>query len=520
MTYEEAASAIVNKSINSAIFIDENAMEPYSQVETVEAKRCVALYNLFKKNGMSLSIYQYDEKTYEDEKNYLFQNRDLVLLDWKLEGDEGTGEKSLEVISEIVSNRQHIHFCVIYTSETNKDSVYQNILSYFSGSCRDEYKLMKECLADEEDEISTIEPLLLELLVCQLNRDRAKSVMGTICKKTPQLVDRIHKEYGGDRKTALIKCGIAFANLITSKSKEPTPSSIDCGTYTLNINNTIIAILNKNEIDTNDVLKIFVDNIANYKWGVMQLLGLEIRNIVKTKDAFVSNNVLQVTKDSLGYHKQIHLEDFDSFLKSVMLEQENLTLRSEKLSLVEAIDVTPYNDALNSEYVSMNIFYNSTYIAGDKLLSFGDVFKFGQNYYICITALCDCVRPEKRKNMFYFAMGESIKVDKALVIGDEGFISYIGSDECVKWNTNIDSGIDSPTYIIPLSYCVPDTKIKNGKINIMRFNNCDDKYEVEQCLFEYKTTIKQNYTQRIANHAFTHSVRVGIDFVKKIKEEV
>lgn len=520
MTYEETASVIINRAINSVVFIDENAKEPYSQTETIESERCVALYNLFRKNGMSLSVYQYDEKTYDDEKNYLFQNRDLVLLDWKLEGDEGTGEKSLEVLSEIVSNRQHIHFCVIYTSETNKNSVFQNILSFFSGSCRDEYKLLKDCLADEEDEISKIEPLLLELLACQLDRDRAKNVMGSLCKNNQQLVDRIQKEYGGDRKMALIKCGIAFANLITSKSKEPIPSSIDSSTYTLNINNTIIAILNKNEINTNDVLQKFVDNIANYKWGVMQLLGLEIRNIVKTKEAFVSNSVLQVTKDSLGYHKQIHIEDFDSFLKNVMLEQENLTLRSEKLSLVEAIDVKPYNDALNPEYVSMNIFYNSTYIAGDKLLSFGDVFKYGQNYFICITALCDCIRPEKRKNMFYFAMGESIKVGNALLIGDEGFISYIGADECIKWNTNIDSGINSPTYIIPLSYCVPDNRIQNGKLNIERFNYCDDKFVVENCLFEYKTTIKQNYAQRIANHAFTHPVRVGVDFVKIIKEKV
>lgn len=518
MTYEETASIIVNRAINSAVFIDENAKEPYSQIETIEAKRCVALYDLFRKNGMSLSIYQYDVKTYDNEKDYLFRNRDLVLLDWKLEGDEGSGEKSLEVLSEIVSNRQHIHFCVIYTSEMNKDSVYQNILSFFSGSCRDEYNLLKDCLADEEDEIRKIEPLLLELLTCQLDRDRTKSVMETIRKNNPQLVDKIQKEYGGDLKTALIKCGIAFSNLITSRSKEPTPSSLDSGTHTLNINNTIIAILNKNEINTNDVLHKFVENIAKYKWGVMQLIGLEFRNIVKTKEAFVSKNVLQVTKESLGYHKQIHLEDFDSFLKSVMLEQENLTIRPEKLSIVEAIDITPYNDALSSEYVSMNIFYNSTYIAGDKLLSFGDVFKFGQNYFICITALCDCVRPEKRNNMFYFAMGESIKIDIALKVGDEGFISYIGPNECIRWNTNNDGDINSPTYIIPLSYCVPDNRIQKGKLSIMRFNNCGDKYKVENCDFEYKTTIKQNYAQRIANHAFTHPVRVGIDFIKKGKD--
>ena len=264
MTYEEAVSIIVNKAINSVVFIDENAMEPYSSTDTNESKRCVELYKLFRENGMSLSIYQYDEKTYDDEKDYLFRNRDLVLLDWKLEGNDGSGEKSLEILSEIVSNRRHIHFCVIYTSETKKDLVYQNILSYFSGSCQDEYNLLKSYLEDEEDEIKSLEPLLIELLVCQLDRDRARNVMSFICNNHQQLVEKIQKEYDGDRKLALIKCGIAFSNLITSKSKEPTPSSIDAVTYTLNINNTIIAILNKDEINTNDVLQKFVENIANY----------------------------------------------------------------------------------------------------------------------------------------------------------------------------------------------------------------------------------------------------------------
>ena len=50
-----------------------------------------------------------------------------------------------------------------------------------------------------------------------------------------------------------------------------------------------------------------------------------------------------------------------------------------------------------------------------------------------------------------------------------------------------------------------------NKLVISRFKN---KNRVE-CELEYITTIRQNYTQRIANFAFSHPVRVGIDFVKK-----
>lgn len=520
MKYKKVASEIVKKAINSAIFIDENAKEPYSQRITPEAERCEALYKMFRKDGISLSIYQYKEKTYQDSLKYLFSNRDLVLLDWKLEGDEQTGEKSLNILSEIVNNQQHIHFCVIYTAESNKDSVFQNILSFFSGGCKDEYNDMKESLAEDEEEINRIKPLLLELLVCQFDREKTATCIGRISKDNKELVARIQEVCGRNQKTAFIKCGIAFADFITSESKEPLPTSIDINSHTLNINNTIIAIFNKNEVKPKDVINKFADNIANYKWGVMQLLGLEMRNIIKTKEAFVSKNVLQVTQEALGYHKKIHRDNFDAFFKNVMLEQELLSLQSEKLSLVEAIKEKGYKVNLIDDYVSMNIFYNSAHIEGEKKLSFGDVFKYGQNYYMCITALCDCANPKKRDNIFYFAKGETVKKDMALKIGDEGFISYIGSKEFVKWNTHVDYKDDNPTYIIPLPFFVPNSTIQGDKLTIKRFKLVDGQQgDVEECTFVYKTTIKQNYAQRIANHAFTHPVRVGIDFVKKIRKD-
>ena len=319
MNYEKVACDIVKKAINSAIFIDENAKEPYSKNETPEAKRCVELYNTFKDNGISLSIYQYNDSTYKNSMPFLFSNRDLVLLDWKLQGDDGTGEKSLDILSEIVNNQQHIHFCVIYTSESNKDSVFQNILSFFSGGCQEEFKSKKEDLAEDEEEIIGIKDLLLDLLVNQFDREKKKQLMERIRKNNNELVKKIHSVYGGDQITALIKCGIDFANLTISNKKEPLPSSIDCISHILNINNTIVAIFNKNEIEPKEVINTFAENIARYKWGVMQLLGLEMRNIIKTKEAFVSKNVLQVTQEALGYHKVIHKDDFDAFLKNVML---------------------------------------------------------------------------------------------------------------------------------------------------------------------------------------------------------
>ena len=61
--YEETAQIIIKEAIKSAIFIDENAKEPFMQEEPAESKRSEDLYKNFKENGISLTIYKYDDNT-------------------------------------------------------------------------------------------------------------------------------------------------------------------------------------------------------------------------------------------------------------------------------------------------------------------------------------------------------------------------------------------------------------------------------------------------------------------------
>ena len=124
-TYEEAAQIIIKEAIKSAVFIDENAKEPFMSGDFDESVRSEELYKDFKEKSISLDIYKYNDATYQNQKEYLFSNRDLVLLDWKLDGDTGE-DKSLAILSEVVRLQPHIHFCVIYTSE-RKDVVLDNI---------------------------------------------------------------------------------------------------------------------------------------------------------------------------------------------------------------------------------------------------------------------------------------------------------------------------------------------------------------------------------------------------------
>lgn len=517
MTYQEAATKIIKNAIKSAIFIDENAQEPYSNDTSSETQRTIELYNHFKQENISLSVFKYSHEKYLSSKNYLFDNRDIVLLDWKLQGEENGGEKSLEILSEIVNNQTQIQFCVIYTDEVG-DSVLKNILSYFSGTCMAEYEKYKNDLSEKEEEINTEVFLsaLNNLNVYRYDREITKTIMSGLYKSHNELIKFIHNSIKEERPLcSLIKCGIAYNNAIKSEDKQPCPSSIDVSSNTFCINNTIISIFNKKDVAPSNLFERFGNAVVGYNWGIMHLIGLELQCIQKRKGSYINADVLKVTRKALGYHKSVKENEFDSFLKDVMLEQEALNLRDEKLTLIDAIDKESYDDKLKDEYTSMNVFYNSASIYKDKALSFGDVFRCNNDYYICITALCDCIRPFKRDNRFYFAKGSAKSISEGMKIGDSGFISFIFDNEykCVKWNEH--ETPDEPTYIIPESYLVPDNIIKDKQLTVQKAIRQDDKWLLQQFSFEYITTIKQNYAQRIANHAFTHPVRVGVDFIGK-----
>ena len=542
MTYQETANQIIRESIKSAIFIDEKALPFYfkeSGVESYEEQLSKKLFENFKDNGINLSIQKFEVGNEKDEnlKQYLFNGRDLVLLDWKLNGEHGE-DYSLRILSDVVTI-EHIHFCVIYTSEPNIENIYANILTYFSGRNKLEYDSIKEEFEAYEDELK---PLFSKF---NLFDNRANN----------GLINDIFK-IGEDFKISLGKldknvCNafkvlkIAFSNYC--KSENSISYSIDSfENKTILINNTIVTIINKDDADASkdaaNIIEKFSKNIVNSNFSYTQLLGLELKNLLLSKGAYIDFDFLNVTKETLAFHRKQIIEEYDSdlsfkeLLKNVFLEHAGLKLSNSNLRILasELFDEFNITETPNSsELASMNVYYNSIKLSTlERNLGFGDVF-IAENgdYYICITALCDCVRPSKTDYIFYFAKGTSINIEKAIQLGDSAFISFISRTKAVVWS-NVDKIKSNdmedkskeyeqfrykPIYIKPLSYLVQEPLIVNNKIQLARIfqygtrNNGDLEFN-DLC---YVTTIKPTYTQRIANHAFTHPVRVGVDFVKK-----
>src|SRR5690554_4914580 len=95
MTFEERAHIILKDSIKSAIYIDEKAKAFYQDVSIpenlTEEELSQNLYKNFKENGISLEVYKFENgaENNPNELKFIIDNRDFVILDWKLEGKNG-----------------------------------------------------------------------------------------------------------------------------------------------------------------------------------------------------------------------------------------------------------------------------------------------------------------------------------------------------------------------------------------------------------------------------------------------
>ncbi len=531
--YNKIANKIIKQSIKSAVFIDEKALSfgEKNDSQIYENQLSLELYSNFKTTGISLAVHKYQVGDEENENtlNYLFNDRDLVLLDWKLEGKDGE-ERSLRLLADIVT-KPHIHFCVVYTSENNKgiDNVFANILSYFTSEDENYFKKLKEELEDEEDIIR------LKDKIDNINIHRHSVNIG---RKIGELIKEGHKgtideiirlTEESDKVCALSKASIALNDFFKSSEPLPCPSTSSFENKSLTINNTIILILNKSENTPEDLINNISGDIIKSKNSFTQLLGLEMQSVFAKSSSFIDDSIIQFSKDAVLYHREHYKKEgtehlFPEFIKDILLEKAKLNLRSERLSLLEdeVLDSQETPTSVDDkELISMNVFYNSSKHTGeDKKLNFGDVFKREAEgkieYYICITALCDCLRPDKNK--FFFAKGESIKQEKALKLGDTAFISFLSKDDIVKWttvNTKITDELHkySPVYIKPIQFTVVEPKFNND--TELAFKTLNEGGNINEIKVKYLSTVKSNYAQRIANHAFSHPIRVGVDFVKK-----
>lgn len=540
--YKKKISHILDDAIKSALYIDENALEPYSKEATLDStdigqtqKLSRELYQLFYKSGVSLTVHKFEDV--ESTKLHL-SNKDLILLDWHLDGVTSGEEFALEVLENIIKE-EHIHFCCIYTNNS-KDDVLRNCISYFSGYNKAFYEGIIDEFEDQDDFNADIKPFLnkVSALSQLMNDDEIYKYKKILKKKNKTLVSTIGTAncFPDDMSFSDKLKSLTLANTDLKKSSNsivPILKLIDIKKNVFSINNTIVFVIKKNhDTDKKKLINKIREQLLLQNNSFLLMLGIEMQNIIKKSGAFISPNLINLENKTLAYHwrqsiKSDHSSLFYDLINSVMIDQIDKNYLSKKFSILDQQllykNISPPKD---EELCKLNAFYNGLFLPEDRKVNFGDIFLGVEGeYFLCITPLCDCLQPKNINNKYFFVKGtKHPSISTAIKLSDQAFLSYIGKDTCIIWSGfsfNGGSNKDKflPIYIKPVQLSIQAPEIKEGKFKYLQFGQEEIKgvleNKVDEFELEYKYTLRQQYAQRIANFAFSHSVRVGIDFVKK-----
>jgi len=144
---KEIAFKILESSINSAIFIDEKAREPFVNgsldIDNPDEKLSIDLFKSFKEKGKNLAVHKFEIDNLENHLvlDYLFKGRDLILLDWELAEIHGE-EYSLKLLNKALQT-PHVSFCCIYSRCNNFNQISLFLEVYFSGFSKKDFDDLK-----------------------------------------------------------------------------------------------------------------------------------------------------------------------------------------------------------------------------------------------------------------------------------------------------------------------------------------------------------------------------------------
>lgn len=534
-TYTALAQGIIRDSIRSVIFVDDELALPFDE-EATEPQRQLSsgIYSSFMNNDSGLDFYRFQAgDNWEVKKEYFFNGRDLLVIDWQLDADHAQHRNTLKILKEAI-NRPSLHFICIYTSTeiaSFNDILYQ-IAAYFSVVERHKAEMIlniiRNEIGDEDEQEATLgqefQSKCKELVLYSNRTETLTKEVRTILFKS-----LAPKTYGKDVKSAyqseseaLIAIGAILNDVLIGEGNNACDVTVHANENFIKINDTLIVLMNKEEVKSTKLYEKFSEAVIKSSKNFLTLLGLEMRNLYHSGSSFIGKDIDSINELAFFYHqRQSHPQEaFTEFLSDLCKNQSfnflyNKDTRPKLLDylpkyiieegLEAEIESYPSNPNSISEMGWLNFYYNIlrlNRIEGDNL-RFGDIFQLikpDQNppkeYLLCITAHCDCLYTDKIQNMFYFIKGVEYNLTEALNEGDTGHNSYIvnnGKVESIRWSDK------------PFTLYIPPN-----------MNNIDANIPItlagKDFHLSYHSTIKENYAQRMANRAASYPLRVGIFF--------
>lgn len=539
--FAEVSKKIINDSIEKVLYVDNEIAMPFQDNTNPEAfELCSKLFSSFKENNSLIDFYEFsDFDEWKSSNTSFFKGIDLLILDWKLNEHSKFGfESSLKILDEAIQT-DSLHFVNIYTTERGNDleDIRFYIHAYYSGLNKEFCQGLKEKIESYlEDEGENPDDILDELKDKTLRLNKTVNAQGQVFKSIIEWFDQNFKsvrrgfeeiilDQFEERNLLKAYCKLSYVlNPVIFKDK----GRVDFSSKTINdsflyLNHTIIQVSQKGERKPEDFYESFRDAVIQSSNNYLTIMGLEMRNRFKTNSAFIGKDIDQISDLAFFFHKEHNDNSEDSFydfMKNIWRDQASSFLYSEGMDLQifdsledykeeneidKCIEKDKNKSAFNNDLALLNNYYNILRVNrkdSDKI-KFGDIFSISDSdsdFLLCITAHCDCLYPDKINHSLFFVKGTKGNIEKGLKEGDTGFSSYLADNKgkpfVIDWSDK------------PVSIYIDEKK------NIVGETIPISLYGKEESL-DYVATIKDNYTQRIANKAFSYPLRVGIYFADR-----
>lgn len=550
---ENIAKEIIKNSIRSAICIDDIYAAPYSEYnEDLNFEDPKKLFYSFRKHGhCDLDIYRYTNIDEWSKHKYLLHNKDLLIQDWELNTTPGPGEtkydNTLPILKDVFQSNI-IPFVVIYTNREDLSEVSKELLSNFNAYNLSHFDLivneLQEKFKTSSKKCEDIEVYLEEENQIQIFHeyirfpDRRKDIQDQITKsfgkfleiKDPdnKIVKRkiksVLKDWNGIEsldEAILFLCNICLSKDRPDKALVFSNTRINIDRLCYSINGTIVLLLHKGDLEDGvrpeNLFEVFSQSITNNPHSIINLISIELKDKFREDFSKIGTNFNTIDESAFLYHAKNYYErdevsedlifqksPFKNFVVRSWIHellQKNLDLNLESFKLIEQ-EVATHNFKEGSElefslakYASMVScvkLFNKT----NNKLGFGDIFRSGDHYFLCITPHCDCFNPSKINHEFNFIKNEDFKpkLGTALKKAEQGFYSFImniNQPDVINWA------------------CKPFTSHLPKVMNESK--NKSITYSGVSHELEFVCSLKENYAQRISNNSFGQGYRVGID---------
>ena len=521
---------IIRESMRHILCIDDEFIGPYDVEAIKRAKEGELEFsknvyeNLQIECGSHVDICRYDRTIEEAKWKMILSDRDLLVLDWELEGENS--EPTLKMIYRAL--QQKIPFICIYTNSPDTEKIYSDIVGYFSG-------YSKETLSEICDKwvAAGVDKDIFQEKVNDLFAEKGdateklKKIRKALRKQLDfedEEVTKVLDELKYSEKNSWYPLYLKWNDKILPDGVLTRAERMEKDAII--IDGMIIVCITKegagteNAVKPEQLMSALAKNIVDVPNSIFDIIWLKYSNALRNITQNRMNLFSATDARALGYFAKgfgENEEEFNHSMKMLFKDEIMDALEGEEIKIPKEIvteiteiykEIAPKEIAEQIVELNEKIMMNHVYSQVEHQVDFGDIFvtEFKDDdetekidFWMCITAKCDCCRPENIDYNYLFVRGTGMPNFSNALKDAEG--KYRGFIKTEKRMTAIDW---RRTRIVSIFIDHDQNTVKKPE-TVIKGN-----YNGRELEFTYLGNMKENYAQRIANEAFSHANRVGI----------